>query len=93
MHQFLVVVEMSPDVIGLSVGIGISLAIAIGSCAFAYVYRVKQPCPYCLSRMESSVLAAHLTTCPKHLEFWKRRGSENSSFVYLRPQSPPKDTM
>ena len=76
---------LSPDVIGLSVGMGITMAIAIASCACAYVYRRKQHCPYCNQLFDQNKLQEHLSSCPKHLEFWKKSGPERSdSFMYIR---------
>ena len=76
---------LSSDIIGLSVGMGITVALAITSIACASVYRRKTPCPYCKTLLDHTTVQEHLSQCPKHLEFWKLRGTDpEGSVMYVQ---------
>ena len=71
------------DVIGLGVGIGVMAVLTVTVTVASYLYRRTPTCPYCSALVAQPLLQEHLLTCPKHLEFWSRKGSQRE-IVYVR---------
>jgi hypothetical protein len=79
-----------PDVIGLSIGVGLLTVLVSVTAAASYLVRFTPLCPYCDERMSQAALRGHLLTCPKHLEFWSRKGGDLApeTLVYFQRPSP-----
>jgi len=98
LNQTVATITLTPlctDVIGLSVGFGLLAAITCVTAAASYVYRITPSCPYCEKRISQAALRDHLLTCPKHLEFWSRKGGDlvHDTFVYVQRQSKAKTSI
>ena len=77
---------IDPVVLGLSLGVGL-LSVLLG---VVYRGRTIPLCPYCEQRIAQAALRGHLLTCPKHLEFWSRKGGDliSETRVYIQRPSP-----
>ena len=76
-------IAVATDVIGLGVGIGVMAVLTVTVTVASYFYRRTPTCPYCSALVAQPLLQEHLLTCPKHLEFWSRKGSQRE-IVYVR---------